>query len=91
MTVNTHELVFCLLLIYQFRLIERRLGTAKYAAFVIFAAGLAWPLRLYLLQHKIAGVVASGPYAVIFACFPLLLREVPGECPWHPLQSPDQT
>ena len=50
----------------QFRFLERRMGTAKYAAFVLFAITVGWMLRLYLLQAKIADTVASGPYALPF-------------------------
>jgi hypothetical protein len=62
---------------YQFRLLERRLGTSKYAAFVTLSVALAWPLRTYLLRQHIATAIAPGPYPIIFAAFPLLLREVP--------------
>jgi hypothetical protein len=71
---------------YQFRVLERRLGTAKYAAFVGLAAALAWPLRVYLLRQRIAAAVASGPYPILFAAFPLLLREIPA-CPTFKLGS----
>jgi hypothetical protein len=40
------------------------MGTAKYAAFVLFALTVGWALRLYLLQAKIADTVASGPCAL---------------------------
>ena len=76
--VQTSEVFFGLLLIYQFRFLERRMGTAKYAAFFIFAMAVGWALRLYLLHSRIADTVASGPYSFMFACFPLLLREIPG-------------
>lgn len=76
--VQTSEVFFGLLLIYQFRFLERRMGTAKYAAFVAFALVVGWALRLYLLHSRIADTIASGPYSFMFACFPLLLREIPG-------------
>ena len=76
--VNTSEVFFGLLLIYQFRFLERRMGTAKYSAFVVFALTVGWALRLYLLHSRMTDHIASGPYSFLFACFPLLLRELPG-------------
>ena len=70
MLLQTSELVFSLLLIYQFRFLERRMGSAKYSAFVLFATVVGWALRVYLLQSGVAKAIASGPYAFMFACFP---------------------
>ena len=57
--METHEVFFALLLIYQFRILERRLGSAKYGAFVLFAVLVAWPLRLYLLKVRTHAVYSS--------------------------------
>ena len=75
--LQTSELVFSLLLIYQFRFLERRMGSAKYSAFVLFATVVGWALRVYLLQSGVAKAIASGPYAFMFACFPCAPRPSP--------------
>ena len=65
----------------QFRFLERRMGTAKYAAFVLFALAVGWALRLYLLQARLVSTIASGPCVQLFSrasaavqrCCPALL------------------
>ena len=74
---GTSELVVALLLLYQ-RLLERRLGTAKYAGFVAFVLLATWPARLW----RRAAAAAHGRGCVVFACNgAMLLREVPGAPP----------
>lgn len=75
---QTFEAIFGMLLLYSFRIFERRLGTSKFSAFAAFTLLLGGALRSALLRWKIAADIASGPFAIIFACFPLLVREIPG-------------
>ena len=72
--VDVQELVLAMLLIYQFRMLERRLGTSKYAAFVVFAFAVGQGARYAVGAGGLAVRLATGPYSLVFACFPLLVR-----------------
>jgi len=63
---NTGETILAALLVYQFRGIERRMGSRKYGAFMIYSSIVG-----YLIQHGILKYMqresATGLYPFIFA------------------------
>jgi hypothetical protein len=63
---NTGETILAALLVYQFRGIERRMGSRKYGAFMIYASIIG-----YILQHGVLKYMqresATGLYPFIFA------------------------
>uniref|UniRef100_A0A7S2WHG0 UBA domain-containing protein n=1 Tax=Rhizochromulina marina TaxID=1034831 RepID=A0A7S2WHG0_9STRA len=67
------ELVFGLSFLYQFRLYERMLGSAKFGAFLIIVASVASSLETFIVGSisSVPLTVAPGPFAIIFALLAL--------------------
>jgi len=63
------ESMFALMLLYSFRVFERRMGTSRYAIFVIFTQAVAFALQFafVLLFPSWLHFLPSGPYALVFA------------------------
>mmetsp|Transcript_1148 Transcript_1148/g.2497 ORF Transcript_1148/g.2497 Transcript_1148/m.2497 type:complete len:331 (+) Transcript_1148:2-994(+) len=70
------ELIFGGILLYQFRLFERQMGSRKYGAFCFVTTALSTTLQLVLSVRGISNV-APGPYAIIFAGLVHFFYEVP--------------
>ncbi|KAI5663797.1 hypothetical protein M9H77_23120 [Catharanthus roseus] len=77
---STPELIFGIYLLYYFRVFERQIGSNKYSVFILFSVVVS--LLLEILALKIfkdpsLNVLASGPYALIFASFVPFYLDIP--------------
>jgi len=74
---GTGETVTGMLLLYHFRLFERQMGSAKFAAFTL-TTWVAWAL-LYLVSFVLIPqrAITSGPYGLIFALLVQYYFQVP--------------
>jgi len=71
------ETVIGLMLLYNFRIFERQMGSLKFAAFTLTTSGIAVLVNLatlVLLSHQ---EIVSGPYPLIFSALVLFFFEVP--------------
>ncbi|KAK1293819.1 hypothetical protein QJS10_CPA16g01189 [Acorus calamus] len=83
---STPELVFGLGLLYYFRVFERQIGSNKYSVFVLFSllgSSLIEVLALILLKGFNLGVIASGPYGLVFASFVPFYFDIPVTSRFH--------
>ncbi|KAK1318117.1 hypothetical protein QJS10_CPB04g00483 [Acorus calamus] len=83
---STPELVFGLGLLYHFRIFERQIGSNKYSVFVLFSllgSSLIEVLALILLKGFNLGVLASGPYGLVFASFVPFYFDIPVTSRFH--------
>jgi len=71
------ELLFGVILIYSFRMFERRMGTRKFGMFVLISMMIYSLLQLALYVLFKNTTLPSGPYSFIFACLSLYISEVP--------------
>ncbi|XP_038975288.1 rhomboid-like protein 20 [Phoenix dactylifera] len=77
---STPELLFGLYLLYYFRIFERQIGSNKYSVFILFSVIMSLlfeVLALVLLKDPNLGVLASGPYGLIFASFIPFYFDIP--------------
>uniref|UniRef100_A0A131XHT7 Putative ubiquitin-associated domain-containing protein n=1 Tax=Hyalomma excavatum TaxID=257692 RepID=A0A131XHT7_9ACAR len=80
--LDTKDLVCGSLLIYYFRIFERRYGSRKFASFLLTASAVATLLELasiYTLRHFEVPLspFPSGPYALVFSLFVNYLLDIP--------------
>lgn len=80
--LDTKDLVCGSLLIYYFRIFERRYGSRKFASFLLAASAVATLLEfasIYTLRHFEVPLSAfpSGPYALVFSFFVNYLLDIP--------------
>ncbi|KAL1440885.1 hypothetical protein MTO96_009056 [Rhipicephalus appendiculatus] len=80
--LDTKDLVCGSLLIYYFRIFERRYGSRKFASFLFTASAVATLLELasiYTLRHFDVPLspFPSGPYALVFSLFVNYLLDIP--------------
>lgn len=70
------ELLLGTMLAYYFRLLERQMGTGKYAAYVLAASGISFTLQAVVssLWHRPS---ASGLYPILFSNLVAFFLEVP--------------
>jgi len=72
------EVLFGSILIYYFRMLERQMGSVKFAGFafvsIIFATLMQIPL--FVLFYTTKGV-AAGPYSLIFSCLVQFYFDIP--------------
>ncbi|KAK1291843.1 hypothetical protein QJS10_CPB17g01674 [Acorus calamus] len=77
---STPELVFGLGLLYYFRVFERQIGSNKYSVFILFSllgSLLIEVLSLVVFRGSNLGVLASGPYGLVFASFVPFYFDIP--------------
>eukprot|EP00833_Pecoramyces_ruminatium_P007049 jgi/Orpsp1_1/1181081/evm.model.c7180000075782.1 len=78
---NSGSLLFGLLLLYQFRILERQRGSSKYICYIITVGALSSTLEtLYIIvTHalNIKTIIPSGPYAIIASTLYLFYKTVP--------------
>ncbi|ORX41635.1 hypothetical protein BCR36DRAFT_338969 [Piromyces finnis] len=78
---NSSSLIFGLLLLYQFRILERQRGSSKYMCYIISVGVLSSTLEtIYVIvAHALnmKAVIPSGPYALIASTLFLFFRNVP--------------
>jgi len=78
---NSGSLIFGLLLLYQFRILERQRGSSKYICYFISVGILSSTLEtIYVIvAHALnmKAVIPSGPYALIASTLFLFFRNVP--------------
>jgi len=76
---NSGSLIFGLLLLYQFRILERQRGSSKYICYFISVGVLSSTLEtIYVIvTHilNIKAVIPSGPYALIASTLFLFFRK----------------
>lgn len=70
------ELACGALLLYYFRLFERRRGSAKHGAFVVSTLALNYAFQT-AASAALSAVLPSGPYGLIFASFVPYTLDVP--------------
>ncbi|CAN7941755.1 unnamed protein product [Ixodes pacificus] len=80
--LDTKDLVCGSLLIYYFRIFERRYGSQKFASFLLATSAVATLLELssiYALKHFEVplSLFPSGPYALVFALFVNYFLDIP--------------
>lgn len=80
--LDMKDLVCGSLLIYYFRIFERRYGSQKYASFLLAASTVTMLLELaslYAMRHFEVplSVFPSGPYALVFSLFVNYLLDIP--------------
>ncbi|CAN7997084.1 unnamed protein product [Ixodes hexagonus] len=80
--LDTKDLVCGSLLIYYFRVFERRYGSHKFASFLLAASVVSTLLELssiYALRHFEVplSLFPSGPYALVFALFVNYFLDIP--------------
>ncbi|CAH8371494.1 unnamed protein product [Eruca vesicaria subsp. sativa] len=76
---STLELFFGLYLLYYFRVFERLFGSNKRSVFILFSGIVSLILETILLSlfKDPTNLVASGPYAFIFASFVSFYLDIP--------------
>lgn len=80
--LDTKDLVCGSLLIYYFRIFERRYGSKKFSSFLLAATAVGTLLELasiYTLRHFQVplSTFPSGPYALVFSLFVSYLLDIP--------------
>eukprot|EP00164_Ancoracysta_twista_P003319 GFYU01004430.1.p1 GENE.GFYU01004430.1~~GFYU01004430.1.p1 ORF type:complete len:331 (-),score=34.05 GFYU01004430.1:313-1305(-) len=76
---SSGEIFYGLLLLYNFRLFERQMGSIKYGGFVFLIASISTLLQIAFLVLNSSSLkyINSGPYALIYACFVLFYKDIP--------------
>jgi len=78
---NSGSLLFGLLLLYQFRILERQRSSSKYICYIITISVLSSTLEtLYIIitnSLNIKSIIPSGPYALIASTLYLFYKTVP--------------
>jgi len=82
--LETKDAIFCFVLIYYFRIFERRLGSRKFVSHLIAMAGLSglfeWVITsLFLMSNikAISGILSIGPYGCILPWFVFYMSDIP--------------
>ncbi|XP_011620740.1 rhomboid-like protein 20 isoform X2 [Amborella trichopoda] len=77
---STPELMFGIYLLYYFRVFERQIGSNKYSVFILLSViltALFEAIALLLLKDPSVGILAPGPYGLIFASFIPFYFDIP--------------
>jgi len=78
---SSGSLIFGLLLMYQFRILERQRGSSKFICYIISVGALSSTLEtIYLIvTHalNIKAVIPSGPYAILASTLYLYIKNIP--------------
>jgi len=82
--LETKDAIFCLVLIYYFRIFERRLGSRKFASHLIAMAVLSGLIEylmtsLFLMFNTkaISGILSTGPYGIVLPWFVFYMSDIP--------------
>ena len=73
---SVHHLLMGTLLLYHFRVFERRMGSRKFAAFAASITVMS-AVGQYAASRLLDRSFDSGPFGIIFACFVPFLLTVP--------------
>lgn len=71
------EVLVGLTLLYNFRVLERKMGSVKFASYVLVSTVLGITVQLAFLVTLSSSHVASGPYVMIFSLFMQYFAHVP--------------
>lgn len=78
---NSGSLLFGLLLMYQFRILERQRGSSKYICYIVTVSALSSTLEtIYIIVTNalnIKTIIPSGPYALLASTLYLYYKTVP--------------
>jgi len=88
---DTKDLVCGALLIYYFRVFERRMGSHKFGSFLFGSCVISAVLEflatwgLHTLNYSVSrnGIIPPGPYGLIFPLFVLYFFDIPGLTQTH--------
>lgn len=82
--LDTKDAIFCMILLYQFRIFERRFGSRKFAshliAFMSLTGVLEWILTVCVqtLDSKLhSGLLSIGPFGLILPWFVYYYQDIP--------------
>jgi len=82
--LETKDAIFCLILVYYFRIFERRLGSRKFASHLIAMTTLSgileWVITSALVTFSpkvTSGILTVGPFGAVFPWFVFYYADVP--------------
>ena len=82
--LETKDALFCLILLYNFRIFERRLGSRKFAshllAFVTLTGLFEWTLTVlanYYDPKLHSGLLSIGPFGLVLPWFLYYYQDIP--------------
>lgn len=83
--LETKDAVFCLVLIYYFRIFERRLGSRKFVSHLIAMTTLSglfeWVITSLFLTYNpksLSGILSIGPFGAVLPWFVFYMTDIPG-------------